>query len=323
MGGVCGVTSRLGIGSNFWFSICVTPGSRASLRSGTVGPIELAGTAALVADDDATTRRDASRMLQDLGVDPSSANSGFEALAALRNARESGQPYTVAFISPSMDGMDCLDVQAEIEEVARDRTHIIALTPRGAPASLSEVASKISRIALSTPVRPNEFLDSLRAALGGETPGSPVGDSLPPTDWLADEQEIGLLLLAEDNLVNQKVAVAMLTSAGFRVDTVLDGAAAVKAARDRHYDTILMDCQMPEMSGYEATAAIRTQEGSEGHTPIIALTAGARDEDRLRCLAEGMDAYLSKPFKRYALISLVRQFTPRRMGAALDADNDP
>jgi CheY-like chemotaxis protein len=116
---------------------------------------------------------------------------------------------------------------------------------------------------------------------------------------------IGRLLLAEDNVVNQKVAVAMLSSAGYQVDTVFDGAAAVTQAAEEHYDAILMDCQMPGLSGYEATAAIRASEAADRHTPIIAMTAGARSEDRERCLAAGMDSYLAKPASKDALLALV------------------
>ncbi|MEY2447015.1 MAG: two-component system, sensor histidine kinase and response regulator [Acidimicrobiaceae bacterium] len=117
----------------------------------------------------------------------------------------------------------------------------------------------------------------------------------------------GQLLLVEDNLINQKVAVAMLSSVGYRVDTVLNGAEAVEAAAAYSYDAILMDCHMPEMNGYEATAAIRAGEGSDRHVPIIAMTAGARREDRERCLAEGMDSYLAKPVSKDALLALVAQ----------------
>ena len=131
MGGVCGVTSRLGAGSTFWFSICVTPASGTSLRNGPVGYAELAGTTALVADGNATSRHVLSSMLRNLGIDPSSASSGPAAIAALRNARESGQPYAVALISQSMDGMDLPAVQAAIGAVARGHTHLIALTPPG------------------------------------------------------------------------------------------------------------------------------------------------------------------------------------------------
>jgi CheY-like chemotaxis protein len=123
---------------------------------------------------------------------------------------------------------------------------------------------------------------------------------------------VGRLLLAEDNLINQEVALAMLAGTGYRVDTVLNGAAAVDAVAGQDYDAILMDCHMPELNGYEATAAIRAHEGSARHTPIIALTAGARREDRERCLAEGMDSYLGKPVSKDALLASVA----RSMAAA-------
>ena len=106
-------------------------------------------------------------------------------------------------------------------------------------------------------------------------------------------------------MTNQMVAVAMLSGAGYEVDTVVNGAAAVEAMRSQRYDAVLMDCIMPVMNGYEATAAIRAEEGPGRRTPIIALTAGARPEDRERCLAEGMDGYLAKPVSRVALLSLV------------------
>lgn len=100
----------------------------------------------------------------------------------------------------------------------------------------------------------------------------------------------------------------MLSGAGYCVDTVLDGAAAVQAAANQRYDAILMDCQMPVLNGYEASAAIRAQEGSGRHTPVIAMTAGARREDRDRCLAEGMDGYLAKPVSKDALLAMVGRY---------------
>jgi PAS domain S-box-containing protein len=139
--------------------------------------------------------------------------------------------------------------------------------------------------------------------------GAGVSATVPKPARAADRGQggipIGRLLLAEDNLINQKVAVAMLSGAGYQVDTVLDGAAAVLAAAAHPYDVILMDAQMPDLNGYEATAAIRAQEGADRHTPIVALTAGARHEDRERCLAEGMDGYLAKPISQDALLAMV------------------
>ncbi|MDX6233780.1 MAG: two-component system, sensor histidine kinase and response regulator, partial [Nocardioidaceae bacterium] len=136
------------------------------------------------------------------------------------------------------------------------------------------------------------------------------------------ERAAGHLLLAEDNLINQKVAVAMLSGAGYRVDTVLNGAEALQAAAAHPYDAILMDCHMPELSGYEATAAIRAWEGHSRHTPIIAMTAGARDEDRAHCLAEGMDSYLAKPVSKDALLALVARSLKSRPATEITLDPD-
>jgi PAS domain S-box-containing protein len=116
------------------------------------------------------------------------------------------------------------------------------------------------------------------------------------------------LLLAEDNPINQKVAFAMLSGAGYRVDTVVNGALAVLAVASERYDAVLMDCQMPELDGFEATVAIRLQESSSRRTPIIALTAGARQEDEDACMAAGMDGYLAKPFAKAALLAKVELF---------------
>ncbi len=121
-----------------------------------------------------------------------------------------------------------------------------------------------------------------------------------------------LLLLAEDNLINQKVAAGMLSSAGYQVDTVVNGAEAVEAVADGAYDAVLMDCQMPDLNGYEATAAIRALKGPGRMVPIIGVTAGARQEDRRRCLDAGMDAYISKPVIKEALVALVDRVVKRR-----------
>jgi PAS domain S-box-containing protein len=134
-------------------------------------------------------------------------------------------------------------------------------------------------------------------------PESSVGPLGAPTPDAAPGG--GRLLLAEDNPINQKVALAMLAGSGYRVDTVRNGSAAVAAVAAEHYDAVLMDCQMPELNGYQATAAIRAQEGPHRHIPIIAITAGARQEDRERCLAGGMDGYLSKPVSKDALLAVV------------------
>ena len=134
--------------------------------------------------------------------------------------------------------------------------------------------------------------------------------SRPPSD--AGESGKRLLLLAEDNLINQKVAVGMLSSAGYRVHTVVNGVEAVKAVAEGSYDAVLMDCQMPDLNGYEATAAIRALKRPSRLVPIIGVTAGARQEDRRRCLDAGMDAYISKPVVKAALVALVDRIVKSR-----------
>ena len=160
-----------------------------------------------------------------------------------------------------------------------------------------------SEVALGLPVgapAPAAAVTERSDLLSSSSPAEPPADGSVVGEW-----DTVRLLLAEDNLINQKVAVAMLSSAGYRVDTVRNGAEAVHAVAAHPYDVVLMDCQMPELNGYEATAAIRALKSSGRLTPIIAMTAGARPEDRDRCLAEGMDGYLAKPVSKDALLDLV------------------
>jgi CheY-like chemotaxis protein len=184
-------------------------------------------------------------------------------------------------------------------------TRVVLMTDFGQETDDEQSAESGVSASLSKPIHPEDLHGCLLVALDLQTADvAPIaGTARPPS--VANQPQVGRLLLAEDNPINQKVAVAMLSSAGYQVHTVPDGAAAVQAVVGQHYDAILMDCQMPELSGYEATAAIRAHEGFDRHTPIIALTAGARREDRERCLAEGMDSYLSKPLSKDVLLALV------------------
>jgi PAS domain S-box-containing protein len=157
------------------------------------------------------------------------------------------------------------------------------------------------------------FTLPLRSDVGSQRPGrspEPEAAESVETPPRASNVTHARLLLVEDDPINQKVALAMLAGTGYEVDAVPNGASAVSAVTTQPYDLILMDCQMPGLSGYETTAAIREHEGLARHTPIIAMTAGARPEDEARCLAEGMDSYLAKPIGKQALLTLI--------GASLD-----
>jgi PAS domain S-box-containing protein len=316
MGGDCGVYSQLGVGSTFWFTIRVHSDARSTMHELSASHPDLVGVAALIVDDNATQRRVLSEQLTDWGMSVTTADSGDEALATLRAAVARARPFAVALLDRFMPDMDGLELSNAIVADPAFVTHLVLMTDLGHEDDIGGGATSGVCASLSKPVHREDLLACLRTALGLHVASVAPPEAVAPRSALAYGPEMGRLLLAEDNLINQKVAVAMLSSAGYRVDMVLDGAAAVQAVATRPYDAILMDCQMPGMNGFEATAAIRAQEGSARRTPIIAMTAGARHEDRERCLAEGMDSYLAKPVGRDALLALVALSLKKRPPAA-------
>ncbi|HYP47383.1 MAG TPA: response regulator [Thermoleophilaceae bacterium] len=303
MGGACGVSSHLGKGSDFWFTIRVNANAGTGQHKHSAP--DLAGIKALVVDDNATQRSVLSDYLTGWGMTVEAAATGQAALDRLRLEAAGGQPFAVALLDLSLPDIDGLQLAKTLAADPDLGVRSVLMTVLGQAPHLEADEEARAYSTLSKPIHRQDLLASLRDALGV----GPVGDAIPElaADHPApvDPTESALLLLAEDNLVNQKVALAMLSGAGYRVDTVLNGAEAVRAVAAQPYDAILMDCQMPELNGYEATAAIRAQEGDERHTPIIAVTAGARREDRERCLEAGMDAYLSKPVSKDTLLALV------------------
>jgi CheY-like chemotaxis protein len=304
MGGDCGVASRLGEGSDFWFTVR----ARAHVDQATHRLLSrdagLAGVTALVVDDNAAQCSVLSEYMTDWGMTVTTADSARSALATLRTAALYERPFAVALVDRYMPEMDGLELKDAIAGDPGLNPRVVLMTGQGEEQDLLTEAGVCA--SFSKPVRQGDLQASLRVALGLQIADEarPTKDPARNPAWTV-EGEAGRLLLAEDNLINQKVAVAMLSSAGYQVDTVPNGALAVEAAAANAYDAILMDCQMPELNGYEATAAIRAQEGPDRHIPIIAMTAGARREDRERCLAEGMDGFLAKPVSKDALLALV------------------
>ena len=307
MGGDCGVTSELGAGSTFWFTIGVGADVGESTQKHPAPDSGLAGLTILVVDDNATQRGVLSGYLTGWGMAVTTCDSGPAALRTMSEAVREGRPFAAVLIDLYMPGMDGRELIKSIADDPELTSRVLLMTGLSLDLGRSAAAEESGApVSLSKPIHRHELLACLRLALGSHAAGTAPSRRTDPRSPRVDGVERGWVLLAEDNLINQKVAVAMLSGAGYRVDTVADGAAAVKAAAAYRYDVILMDCQMPELSGYEATSAIRAQEGSGPRVPIIAMTAGARQEDRELCLAHGMDAYVSKPVSKDTLLAMVR-----------------
>ena len=318
MGGACDVTSQLGVGSTFSFTIRVSADVVSSTGDLPGSADDLVGVTALIVDDNTTQRTTLSQQLIEWGMTVATAGSGAVALAMLRDAAACHQPFAVALIDRLMPAMDGLELNRAIDRDPALTTRLVLMTSLGQEGETVEAAVCGVGALLAKPIHRDCLLAGLRSALGIEATPSTASETEPAPPMSAEGQRRGQILLVEDNLINQKVAVAILASARYHVDAVLDGAEAVHAAATLPYDAILMDCQMPRMNGYDATAAIRAQEGSGRHAPIIAMAAGARQEDRDRCLAAGMDSYLAKPVSKDALLALVG-VSVKRPPSATDA----
>jgi PAS domain S-box-containing protein len=300
MGGDCGLTSELGGGSTFWFTISL----RDAVGDAQPSPradAQLSGASALVVDDNAAQCELLSQHLTGWGMTVTTAGSGRAALAVLRAAAREGRPFALALVDRTMAGMDGQELRQTIVADPSLTTRVVLMTDRGHGRALDDPPTGDCR-SVSKPVRAGELRETLAAAMSGSVAVALTG---PFASRQAPPALRGRVLLAEDNLINQKVAVAMLSQAGYSVDTVLNGVGAVAACTARQYDVVLLDCQMPELNGFEAAVAIRELEGAERRTPIIAMTAGARQEDRQRCLSAGMDGYLAKPVSKVALLAMV------------------
>jgi len=310
MGGDCGVSSELGAGSAFWFTVCVHADAGQPANKLLAPDAGLGGVAVLLVDDNATQRGVLSEYLTGWGMRVTAVGSAREGLTALQAAER--PDFAVALIDRHMPDMDGLELIDAVEIEPSINIGLVLMTDVGQEAEFDDREATSACTVLTKPIRPEDLRTRLRGALG--LGAALNGSTASATPWTlsGDGRPRGRLLLAEDNLINQQVAIAMLSGAGYEIDTVPDGAAAVRAVAARRYDAILMDCQMPELNGYEATAAIRAQEGAGQHIPIIAMTAGARQEDRERCFAEGMDSYLAKPVSKDALLALVARSVTRR-----------
>ncbi len=287
MGGDVGIQSVPGQGATFW---CTVPLAKYHA---------LQDLRVLIVDDNDTNRHILQEQTLAYGVGSDSAANGQQALEMLRAASDRGEPYDIALLDrhmPSMDGMAL--ARAIKAEPAIAAARLVLLISAGSHWDPQE-AQQIDIVGyLNKPVRQSELYSCFTRLLEAsvEKPvGSLTDNAIPALEPVAPLR--GHVLLADDNAVNREVAVGMVDIIGCQIDTVCTGREAVEAVMNTPYDLVLMDCEMPEMDGFQATRAIREQEThTEWHIPIIALTAHALAETREQCHAVGMDAYLSKPF---------------------------
>ena len=293
MGGRLELESEVGKGSTFHFTLPFPLAEGAAPEQPLEQP-SLHGLPVLVVDDNETNRRILDEMIRSWGMKPQTVDSGPKAIAAMKNAAAVGRPFQLVLLDMMMPGMDGFAVAEQIarsREIGQPAIIMLSSAHKDETVRRSE-ATGIARFLLK-PVRQSELLETIYAALGVA-----AAEMLPPSEEPADTLSELHVLVAEDNPVNQRLAQRLLERRGHKFEIVGDGAGAIEALARDSFDLVLMDVQMPGMDGFQATAAIREKESETGgHIPIIAMTAHAMRGDRERCLAAGMDGYISKPLR--------------------------
>jgi two-component system, sensor histidine kinase and response regulator len=241
--------------------------------------------------------------------------AGEDALTALSSALEAGEPYRLVLTDMHMPKMDGFGLIERIRQNPKLSTAVIMmLTSAGHRGDALRCQELGVAAYLLKPIRQSELREAIARVLGAQEQKGAIPLITRYSLGDAVERTALRVLIAEDNPVNQRLASRMLEKRGHRVTVTANGLEAVEALANAHFDLILMDIQMPEMDGFEATAAIRTREKRDGtHVPVIALTANAMKGDRERCLAAGMDGYLSKPIVPRELDELLETYTARQI----------
>jgi CheY-like chemotaxis protein len=298
------VESALGRGSTFHF----TASFGISQAAGLSIPLEkaqLKGMRTLVVDDNLTNRGILECLLAGWGMKPTLAGDGAEALRTLAQASDANKEFALVLTDASMPIMDGFQLAEEIRKNPRfSGTAIMMLTSAGQRGDAARCREMGLEGYLTKPVSQSELLDAVLRVAGLKR--SERKPALVTRHSLREAVRSLRILLAEDNAVNQFLATRLLEKQCHHVVTVGNGRAALERLEKETFDLILMDIQMPEMDGFEATAAIRKQEESTGkHLPIVAMTAHAMEGDRERCLAAGMDAYMSKPIHAKDLMDAI------------------
>ncbi|MBK7257404.1 MAG: PAS domain S-box protein [Ignavibacteriae bacterium] len=299
MGGTVGVESAPGRGSTFWFTVIFRK------RAGSATPPDplLQGIRVLIADEAVRNREALQSMLRSWGIAGDVVHAADDAWAMIRAARERMIPYDILLANSDITGFDPATVKRELEHNGTlASTSLVVLVPHGSRLCI-DVIGKSRAVCLPKPVRKADLhatlLEVVQARRSPACTPTPCPTAREATVVAEQKAFQGVrVLVVEDNPVNQKVAVKMLQTLGCVPDVAGDGREALGAIAVGTYAVVFMDCQMPEMDGFEATAEIRKREGNSTRTMIVAMTANALEGDRDRCITAGMDDYLAKPVTR-------------------------
>ena len=324
MGGEIGLRSVPGAGSTFWFSVELAAARTPAPRE-PEAPVALAGRRALIVDDTAANRKLLEQLCRRWGMPARSAASAAEGLAAVADANREGKPFDVAILDHHMPGTDGLGLAGLLgREPASARIPLVMLTSRGETLKQAEQAAHRLAACELKPIHPEKLRTCLARVL--TRAAAPIAGAAPRAEVPAPAPlAAALILVAEDNPVNQKVTMLQLRKLGYAADLAVNGAEAIAAIRRKPYRLVLMDAQMPEVDGLEATRRIRAAQaagdpGLPAVLRIVAMTANAMSGDRESCLAAGMDDYLAKPVRPDDLKALIDRYVD---GPEVDAQAVP
>jgi signal transduction histidine kinase/DNA-binding response OmpR family regulator len=293
MGGAIALKSMPGEGTTITFDAYFDLSPRSQPAPPIPSEEDLHGMPILIIDDNATNRRILSELTCQWKMKPHMCDSGESGLAELSRAASEGNPYHLVLLDEQMPGMDGMEVLDRIRRNAvLQSVTIMMLTSCDQVTSAARCRQMGVESYLIKPISSSDLLESIRLAMGVRTPASTL--PLPAARISASSLSLRILL-ADDNLVNQRVAMTMLGKMGHRITLATNGLEALELWRQSDFDLVLMDVQMPEMTGLQATMQIRREEAIGAHVPIVAMTASAMSEERDRCLAAGMDDFISKP----------------------------
>ncbi|HEY6222496.1 MAG TPA: response regulator [Gemmatimonadales bacterium] len=305
MGGELAVSSHVGHGTEFSFAVPLESGAVAAAAA---GPTPLAGRRVLVVDDNPTNRRVVLNMLTAVDMEVTEAASGQTALTVLRGAHRDETPFHLAIIDSAMPEMNGFELARAVRaDGVVGATPLVMLTSLGQPGDGQRCRDLGIDGYLPKPASRSDLLETLKTVLSG--PSAAATRGIVTRHSIAESRRHLQILVAEDNPVNQEVVAAMLHKRGHDIDVVANGRLAVDAVARTRYDVVLMDIQMPEMDGFEATHAIRATAAGKD-LPIIALTAHALSGERERCLSHGMTDYLTKPLRAHELFAAVEGWAP-------------